>query len=189
VVSLKQIHSGNIYSVEEAAVVIKEGDGLLLKEEGKAAGIKTADCAPVVIMTDEKAIALHVSRKSIVNGLMDNVLSFVSPTEITHVYIGPHICEYHFDFKDEDYMVRRFRSRFPRAAHLHRGVMYLSLEKAIRYFLDEWQVHAQRIESDGRCTVEMLGLPSYKRWLSEGKEGEMGIMMTVVEKIEGNNRS
>ena len=126
-------------------------------------------------------ISLHVSRKSIVNGLMDNVMSFINPTEVNHVYVGPHICEYHFSFDEEDHMVRKFRRRFPEAIHFHKGLLYLSLKKALLHFFEEWQINKERVTFDGRCTFEMLDLPSYRLWKKEGESGELGRIVTVVE--------
>ena len=178
----KQVHSGNIVKSNHLQLSEVEADGIVLSSEATdRIGIYTADCMPVVIMTDKVAIALHVSRKSIVNGLMDNAMSFILPTEVNYVYVGSHICEYHFSFDEEDYMIRKFRYRFPEAVHFHKGLMYLSLKKALLHFFDEWQINKERVNYDGRCTYEMLDLPSYRPWKQEGAVGELGRILTIVE--------
>jgi|GEM_PF-2457351 copper oxidase (laccase) domain-containing protein len=179
----KQIHSGNIVKSNHLDLSKVEADGIILKSDSTdKIGIYTADCVPVVIMTDDAAIALHVSRKSIVSGLMDNVMSFIAPTDVNQVYIGPHICEYHFSFDEEDFMIRKFRHRFPAAIHFHKGLLYLSLKKALLHFFDEWKINKEKITFDGRCNYEMLDLPSYRQWKQSGEEGELGRILTIVER-------
>lgn len=144
------------------------------------AGIRTADCAPVVIMTETKAVALHVSRMTLVNGQMDNVLNYLEPKEIDYIYVGPHICEYHFSFIREEYMLRRFRLRFGRATHWHHGSIYLSFKTALQYFFNDWEVHPNKIYYDGRCMYEMLTLPSERRRLDTGQADQVKRLITTV---------
>ncbi|MGH9858044.1 MAG: laccase domain-containing protein, partial [Acidobacteriota bacterium] len=70
----------------------EEADGALLTADSAPFAIRTADCMPLVMMTDQKALALHVSRKSLVAGLLDAVPDVIEPTQLTHIFIGPHIC-------------------------------------------------------------------------------------------------
>lgn len=183
VLTAKQMHGGNIVKSKRLEAGEIEADGIVLGlDTTSRIGIYTADCMPVTIMTDSVAIGLHVSRKSIVNGLLDNVMSFIAPVDVNYIYVGPHICEFHFSFNEEDYMIRRFRYRFPEAVHFHKGLMYLSLKKALLHFLDDWQINKERITYDGRCTYEMLDLPSYRQWKQAGEVDELGRILTVVER-------
>lgn len=185
ILTARQVHGGNVVRDKHLELGEMEADGIILGSEStNRIGIKTADCMPVIIMTDTEAIGLHVSRKSIVNGLLDNVMSVIAPLEVNRIFVGPHLCEYHFSFNEEDYMIRRFRYRFPEAVHFHKGLMYLSLKKALVHFLDDWQINKERVVYDGRCTYEMLDLPSYRQWKQEGEVGELGRMLTVVESVK-----
>lgn len=186
ILTVKQIHGGNIARAEQVVPRETEADGILLRsDDGAIAGISTADCAPVVIMTEAKAVALHVSRKTLVNGQMDNVLNYLEPKEIDYIYVGPHICEYHFSFVREEYMLRRFRMRFGRATHWHHGSIYLSLKTALQYFFNDWDVHPNKIYYDGRCTYEMLTLPSYRRRLDTGQADKVKSLLTTVRRKLG----
>ncbi|KKT93932.1 MAG: hypothetical protein A3E37_05140 [Candidatus Andersenbacteria bacterium RIFCSPHIGHO2_12_FULL_46_9] len=183
ILTVKQIHGGNIGKAEQVVPGETEADGILItNESGIIAGISTADCAPVIILTENKAIALHVSRKTLVNGQMDNVLNYLEPKEIDYIYVGPHICEYHFSFLREEYMLRRFRLRFGRATHWHHGSIYLSLKVALQYFFNDWDIHPNKIYYDGRCTYEMLMLPSYRRRLDTGRAEEVKDFLTTVRR-------
>lgn len=184
ILTARQVHGGNVVRDTHLESGEMEADGIILGSDStNRIGIKTADCVPVIIMTDGVAIGLHVSRKSIVNGLLDNVMSFITPVEVNHIYVGPHICEYHFSFNEESYMIRRFRYRFPEAVHFHKGFLYLSLKKALLHFFDDWQINKERVTYDGRCTYEMLNLPSYRQWKQEGETDELGRILTVIESI------
>src|SRR3989344_3087051 len=87
-----QIHGGNIVEVEMLAQGKMSADGVVLKGDSVAGGVKTADCAPVVIVSDNVAVVLHISRKTLVRGLLANAATYVAPDDINHVFIGPHIC-------------------------------------------------------------------------------------------------
>lgn len=176
----RQIHGGNIVDTHELARGQMSADGVMVKRGGEAGGVRTADCAPVVIVSDEVAAVLHISRKTIVRGLVANVTTYIAPREINHIFIGPHICEYHFSFEEEDELLRQLRYRCPAAVHFHKGKMYLSLRKALKGVFDEWQIHPDKITEDGRCNYEQLHMPSYRRWCEEGKEGKLPSLKTVV---------
>ena len=180
IVKVNQTHGGNI--VRAAHITSEtEADGIYLSiDDDRVIGIDTADCAPVIIMTEEKVLALHVSRKTIVNGLLDNALNYLEPKEIDNIYVGPHICEFHNTYSHESLMLRRFRLRFGRATHWHHGSIYLSLKTALQYFFDEWEIHPNKINYDGRCTYEMLALPSYRREIDAGRSGAIGRLVTTV---------
>lgn len=181
IVTVNQIHGGNIVRAEQAVQEKTEADGILLTAGSRlVAGIKTADCAPVVVMAENRALALHVSRKTIVNGLLDNVMSYLEPKEIDYVYVGPHICEFHNSFAREEFMLRRFRLRFGQATHWHRGIIYISLKTALQYFFNDWEIHPNKIHYDGRCTYEMMALPSAKRDIESGRSGEIERLITTV---------
>jgi len=182
ILTAKQVHGGNIVRATQVTNGT-EADGIFLTNDSdQAVGVMTADCVPVIIMTENKALALHVSRKTLVNGLLDNVLNYLEPKEIDYIYVGPHICEYHFSFAREELMLRRFRLRFGRATHWHHGSIYLSLKTALQYFFDEWEMHPDKIHYDGRCTYEMLALPSYRRGLDSGQTGKIGSLITAVRR-------
>lgn len=174
----KQIHGGNIVDVETLKTGKSAADGVLVEEMGVRAGVITADCAPVIIVSDNKAIVLHVSRKSIMHGLLENVTTYISPSEIDHIYIGPHVCRVHLNFTEEGEELKGFRYKFPEAIRFHRGVIYLSLRRALNEIFNTWQVHPDKIVEDGRCTYEQLDLPSYRRW-GEGQGFDKHIKTVV----------
>jgi copper oxidase (laccase) domain-containing protein len=184
----EQIHGGTIVKAQDLARGRLAADGVLVSTPGTLVAIGTADCAPTVITTAEHALVLHVSRKTLIRGLLDNALTYVAPADISRVYVGPHICEYHFGFEEEGELLKRFRYRYPAAVHFHKGVEYLSLRKALRGILAEWGVDTHRVIEDGRCTFEHPTLPSYRRHRAAGLVEPPQGLRTVVWRPAASER-
>ncbi len=182
----RQVHGGNVAEADSLAGRQLKADGVLVKEGGPPAGVETADCAAAVITSDKAALVLHISRKTLIHGLLDNAAFFIAPRDINHVYVGPHICEYHFDFSEESWELRMFRYRYAEAVHFHQGKLYLSLRKALAQIFTVWQVHPDRITEDGRCTYEQLYFPSRRRWREEGSQNQLPLLQTTVAYLGGS---
>jgi polyphenol oxidase len=176
----QQVHGGNIVRAIDLTRGVLPGDGVVVEEPGVMVGISTADCVPMIITSDRRALALHISRKTLVHGLLDNALTYINPAEINHIYLGPHICEYHFGFGEEGSLLRQFRYRYPTAVHFHKGLEYLSLRKALQATLREWDIHQDKIYEDGRCTFEHPELPSYRRFTQAKAASSLQALRIVV---------
>lgn len=182
-VELNQVHGGNIADTGALSDGSVDADGVLIKDTSTAALIRTADCAPVAVTTEATALLLHISRKTVIHGLFDNLLTYVEPTDITHVHVGPHICEYHFRFDEEGPDLRRLRYRYPEAVHFHKGMIHVSLRKIIDHTRKEMGIHEERVTYDGRCTYEHEDLPSYRRMFDQGQpKSSLEYLRTVVWK-------
>lgn len=171
----RQVHGSTIISADGSG----PADGIFITNPNNEVGIKTADCMPLVLLGEGSALALHVSRKTLVAGILDQVPKYIQPNEIKKIYIGPHICAEHFTFEWEGQGIANFRRQFPQAVTKKDGVLHLSLLKAVRQYFNSWGI-APTMEEDGRCTFEDQGLPSYKRWLLQGKPGELEQLITLV---------
>lgn len=173
----RQVHGGNLVRaswlsrlsrVEKEGAARVEADGVLLDAEVVKARVSTADCAAVALFGDSLGLLMHVSRKTLVYGLFDNAISYLPPRDINAVYVGPHICEFHFSFEREAPDLRRFRIRYPKAVHFHQHRLHVSLRAALDEVWRDWGIHPQRVTWDGRCTFEHEDLPSYRRALTQG---------------------
>lgn len=176
----KQVHGANIVRAQDAVSRPVEADGIFITTPQTNVGIKTADCMPLGLVGKEGILLLHVSRKTLVAGLLDNVSKFLHPKYISRIYIGPHICADHFSFEWEGQEVTQFKEKFSDAVTEKEGVLYVSLRDAVQQYLTAWNVDAD-IQEDGRCTFEDNTLPSYKRWLAEEKKGKLAQIVTRVE--------
>lgn len=161
------MHGGHILSADDEGSGI-EADGILTQGKSEWIGVVTADCLPLVLVTPETALALHVSRKTLVRGLLDAVPTVLPVAEITNVWIGPHICAEHFTFDWAGEDIVAFQQRWPEAVREEKAKLYLSLRDAVQQYLTDWGVPAAVVQEDGRCTFETLDLPSYRRALARG---------------------
>jgi copper oxidase (laccase) domain-containing protein len=176
----KQIHTGEIVTADSIDPSYPPvADGVIVVRNGKAAGIETADCLPLVITSTDAAIALHVSRKTVLHGLLDKVPLLLAPDQITNVFIGPHICARHFVFPFEGPEIAAFIQKFPGAVSRDQA-LHLSLRHVVHEYLQQWHVKNSLIREDARCTFEDATLPSYCRWLQGNKKGTRGRMVTIV---------
>lgn len=165
----RQEHSGTIIRAADLVQQELTADGVVLESVGEVGSVSTADCAAVAILSERRAILLHVSRKSLIHGLLENAFSYMAPSSVDRVWVGPHICEYHLSFEREEPDLKRFRVRYPEAVHFHQGKLHISLRAALESVWSEWDIHPQRVNWDGRCTWEHDDLPSYRRSLAKGK--------------------
>ena len=129
--------------------------------------IRTADCLPLVLTTPDTACALHVSRKSLVAGLLEQVPNYLNLAEIDTVYIGPHVCEEHFIFEKIGPEIEAFRQKFPFACRQSTAGLHVSLKKVVEEYLKQWGVKKGMVSFDTRCTFEAAELPSYRRSLRD----------------------
>ena len=78
-VSLAQIHSGNVHTIgpDWDFAVRPEGDGMVTAEPNVMLGILTADCAPVLFADAEAGVigAAHAGWKGAVAGVLENTLA------------------------------------------------------------------------------------------------------------------
>lgn len=140
------------------------GDGVFLETRNTCAGVRTADCLPLAIVTADVGLLLHVSRKTLIADLLEAVPRLLPIEQISAVYLGPHICQKHFVFEWEGPELARFRERFPHAVRNDAGKLYLSLVEAVSSYLKRWNIPERIVRRDSRCTVETSEIPSYRRW-------------------------
>lgn len=162
VVTVRQVHGDRIIAANQVCGSEIEADGILTTVDGPPAAIYTADCLPLVIVSKQRALALHVSRKSLIKGLLDKASDLIGPACIERVYVGPHICADHFTFESDGPEIKTFKLLYPTAAKSKDGVWHLSLRQAVQAYLDLWGVPDHKIIDANDCNFESLA-PSYRR--------------------------
>jgi copper oxidase (laccase) domain-containing protein len=160
----RQVHGATIIEVKEYTIEQRRADGIVTAQNDIAIGVLTADCLPLVLIQPQKAVALHVSRKTLIKGLLDRAEKYMEPSEIIGGYIGPHICENDFLFPGRGPEIKRFQQLFPRAVSQTPVGIHLSLRRALDPYFKKWGVKATNLIEDGRCTYEDPALYSYRRW-------------------------
>lgn len=174
--ALKQIHTGVILRVSQVARGLS-GDGVIVKSGYQPVAIHTADCLALVLTTIQQAIALHISRKTLLYALVEQALEKLAPENITGIFLGPHICPRHFTFPQAGKEIVAFKEKFPMAWQKTNAGTSLSLRAAVMSRLSSLP---GTVISDDRCTYETPALPSYRRWLDGGKVGQQAHLYTVI---------
>lgn len=176
----EQMHGNQIVSSLQLQAAHLQADGVFIGGGMPTGGIVTADCLPLVLFGEKEALLLHISRKTLVAGILDSAKQYLKDFSVTDIYIGPHICPQHLSYKGQGPEIMRFAELFPTAIKKQTSGWSLSLRDAVRGFLNELGVSKIRIQEDGRCTFETPDLPSYRRRLAQGSIGELGRIITTV---------
>ncbi len=86
----RQVHGSSIHEVErEAAGVLGEADGLVVREGGSIGGILTADCAPVVVQGGDGLALLHAGWRGLVAGVIERGVDKLQGA--SRAWVGPSI--------------------------------------------------------------------------------------------------
>lgn len=181
-----QTHGSKIVTAAALSQSSVSADGVVLNHSDSPSGIHTADCLPLVITSPTQALVLHVSRKTLIAGLLDAVARTLPPSEISSVFIGPHICPRHFTFNYLGPELSELKKKFPTAVVTKGEQTHVSLITCVQHYFTAWGVPAGHITRDTRCTFEDPALPSYRRWLGTGKVGSRKDFITAVASVSNH---
>lgn len=164
-----QVHGSKVavVSKKQLGTYIDDCDGLVTNDPNIYLKISAADCIPLALFDPQnKCIGLvHAGWRGLYGGIITNAIQTMSenfgtdPADII-AEIGPHICEKHYEIKDD--LAEKF-SGFPGAVGNADGRMFLDLAKVAGMQLSACGVHTDNIKRDPRCTFEDKSLPSYRR--------------------------
>lgn len=159
----RQRHGGTIVAADEIAANTV-ADGIAADFSFRQPFmVTTADCLPLVVAGEAAACVLHISRKTLIRGLLDGVATVLDPATVRGVWVGPHICARHFVFEERGEEVMVFCERYPFACVEDAAGVHLSLVSVVEHQLKKWNISVDVVTHDGRCTVETPELPSYRR--------------------------
>lgn len=92
-----QIHSNHVLEINSHFLKNRKGDALITEKKALLLGVKTADCIPILISTQNKELigAVHAGWRGSIKGILYNVLRIFlnkgfKPKEIL-IAMGPHI--------------------------------------------------------------------------------------------------
>ncbi len=127
-VLLEQIHSAAIIDIDHEAGRI--GDGLTTSCHRLAIGIKNADCLPVFLYNEQRAVAIHCGWRSLRAGIVQNAARLLNNFRyVLAASIGP--CCYEIG----DDVAESFRRNHPDAVVKRGFRQYLDLKKCVRSIL------------------------------------------------------
>ncbi len=158
---LNQIHSDKIIEYDGA---IYDADGIYTNKKGVFLGIRFADCMPVVLMDTKNGMimVLHAgwrgTRLEISKKGVEILIKNGAEAKDILVSIGPHICSNCYEIKED--VASQFNSSF---VIKRNDKLYLDLEKANIYQLEDAGVLKKNIGRIGICTYENNNFFSYRR--------------------------
>ncbi|MEX1112693.1 MAG: laccase domain-containing protein [Candidatus Andersenbacteria bacterium] len=154
-------HTGNIIAAADSTPPHAAGGFAITSQE--IAAVRTADCLPLVVASDTQGVIVHISRKSLVNTILEHIAEHVPATEARYAWLGPHICGNHFGFEYEGDEIIQFANMFPEATKKEGGTTYLSLRAATTQWLEQYSNNLEVVIDTKICTYESE-MPSWRRW-------------------------
>jgi len=180
-----QTHSDNIIEIKTGKENLENCDGIwtfitppspLLTQEGEIKhfllGIKTADCAPIVFIDDEKFGVIHAGWRGLCGNIIENMLEIFlkknSKNKNLKIWVGPILPKFEIQ-KDFCYnlIYQKFGETFFEEKNNN---IYFNFKKALASLLP-------KAEFDNRNTLEDENLASFR----ENKTLERNI--TIVGEI------
>lgn len=86
---LRQVHSGRVLDARPG--LCGEGDALRVERAGLAAVVATADCVPIVVVSERAVAAIHAGWRGLVAGVVGAALERLDPDAEAVAWIGPAI--------------------------------------------------------------------------------------------------
>jgi YfiH family protein len=155
-VTLRQIHSDLVVNAAGLANRQCEGDALVTNEIGKRIGVRTADCAPLLVADPEtRAVAaIHAGWRGTVSAIAQKAVArlaqeFGANPANLHVAIGPAIRGCCYEVGPE--VVRQLAPLFPEWANRERR-RRVDLVEANRRILVAAGIPDRQIHDCGHCT-------------------------------------
>ena len=164
---LKQVHSDRIITPGEWRPGV-EADGMLLRGEGAAALIQTADCLPLFFFDDERRCGgvLHVGWRGLQQGIEERLAERLGEElRRFRFYLGPGIEGNCYEV-GEDVREKFAKKPYSNAIFtpVRPGKHLLDLKAGLKLSLLALGAAPERIRDSGLCTFCSRGLfPSFRR--------------------------
>ena len=144
IILLNQVHSNKFYYISKIKKLNNnkfEGDALITDKKNLPIAVLTADCAPVLILDDDKKMiaAIHAGWKGAFKGIIKKVVTFMikkgcSPKNITAA-IGPCISSKNYQIRED------FKKKFIKKDK--KNIIFFSRIKNKDYFNLNKYIHFQ----------------------------------------------
>lgn len=159
-ISLSQIHSPIVHTLESASAERPEGDAMVTATPNLGLGILTADCAPVLLADGKARVigAAHAGWKGALGGVLEATLDAMEKLGADRkriaAAIGPCISQTNYEVSWD------FRDRFLELG-LRQRKFFVPSDKEGHYRFDLEDYAAQRLSAAGVGSVEKLGVCTY----------------------------
>lgn len=165
-VFMEQVHGSALAEVQDNKKIVLNVDALITREKNLALVVQVADCIPLLIHSSFQVAAVHVGRRGLAAGVIENVLSnFRSNGEINiNAELGPAICVNCYEVDPDTY--RSVVAAVPGAA-TSQSRHHLDLVKGAMSILESWNIS---IHNWGICTFENSDYFSFRRDSQTGRQ-------------------
>jgi len=173
---LRQVHGAQVYDADSprANGALPEADAAVTSVHGLPLAIVTADCAPVVLASDNAIAAVHAGHRGLVAGVVEAAvtrLRVVGRGEV-RAFLGPCIRPAHYEFGASDLasLVEHFGPDV--ATSTSDGRPAFDIPRAVQLALARAGVYAFE-----DCGVDTAGSTEY---FSYRRDGDTGRQVTIV---------
>ncbi len=177
-----QTHSDNV-TIVETGCFLENNDALITDKKNLALAVSLADCTPILIYDREKKViaAVHsgwrgTEKKILLKTLQKLKEVFNSKPENLITYIGPSICQEHYEVGEE--VAGKFDLKYVKNSD---GKYYLDVALCNYDMLTDFGVPEKNIDYSNLCTFEENYLHSYRR------DGNKSGRMLAVIMMRGEN--
>jgi YfiH family protein len=175
IVYMKQVHGNRVVRVskKDGGRNIEKCDGLIKNDPKVELCIKVADCLPI-FMTDlssDSVGLVHAGWRGLEKEILKNAINLMHKefgTEAAQmgVYIGPHICQKHYEVQTD--VSKKFKD-YPKAVKAQGDKEFLDLALVAKQQLIDLGVKSKNIKIAADCTFESEVLYSYRRDKTENR--------------------
>lgn len=166
---MEQIHGNNVVKVssKDLGKIINKCDGLITNDPSAVLSVHVADCLPIFFYSPIKSSIglVHAGWRGLDNHIIKvTVEKMVKQFEINlsdlHIYIGPHVCQKHYEVKKD--ILEKFKG-YKSAIKIKKDKNYLDLSEIARRQLVDLEIKNEKIKIDLTCTFENHNLDSWRR--------------------------
>ena len=173
---LRQVHGTAVVVVDAVPAVSPEADAVVTAVPGLPLAIVTADCAPIVLATDDAAAAVHAGHRGLAAGIVESAvdaLRTVGSGEV-RAFLGPCIRPAAYEFGSDD-LARLVEALGPAvAARTAWGAPALDVPAAVTSALARVDV-APPLDC-GVCTATDPGYFSHRRDGTTGRQVTVAVL-------------
>lgn len=168
-IGMEQKHGANVVRVgkKDIGTIVKNCDGLITNIPELTLSVRVADCLPIALYDPiSSSIGLvHAGWRGLYKGIIRNAIKLMKDelevdSEKLIVYIGPHICQEHYEVKND--VSGKFKE-YPSAIKRTGGKTFIDLGKIAEDQLMSFGISKKDISWDKRCTFEDKNLFSNRR--------------------------
>ena len=151
-----QNHSNKVLEVNYKNDLSLNADAIITERDDILLGILTADCAPIIILGENKFGIIHAGWKGLLNGIIENtinkLISCGEKIEKLNVFVGPHLKEYSFEVKKDFIEILKKKVDHERFINNVNERFYFDFSKLIEEKLKKHNIINLNISSENTFT-------------------------------------